>query len=150
MVTAYNQLDKRFEAWERVATTPAPPRGWIKAVREALGMSTTQLAKRLGLSQSRIVRLEKSEVERTVTLETLDRAARALGCRVVYALVPEKSLGTTVLERANRLADRQLASVEQTMRLEDQAVEGNEAREEARRQLVAALLSRPARLWDDL
>jgi predicted DNA-binding mobile mystery protein A len=113
-------------------------------------MSTTQLAHRLGLSQSRIARMEKSEVDRTATLETLDRAARALGCRVVYALVPEKSLSTTVLERANLLADQQLASVEQTMRLEDQTVDDIEVRNEARQQLAAALLRQPARLWDDL
>jgi predicted DNA-binding mobile mystery protein A len=112
-------------------------------------MTTAQLAKRLGVSQPRIVELEQSEVSGRVTLHTLQRAAEALGCRVVYALVPEEPLAETVRTRAEAVAQRRLASVQQTMRLENQSVRDKEASDRLRNQLIDELLRRPARLWDD-
>jgi predicted DNA-binding mobile mystery protein A len=112
-------------------------------------MTTAQFARRLGVSQPRIIELEKSEVTGGVTLHTLQRAAEALGCRLVYALVPERPLAETVRDRAKLVAEGQLASVEHTMRLEDQAVADTKARAELRRRSIESLLARPARLWDE-
>ena len=149
MVTAHEQLDKRLLALRPLAETGRPSRGWIRAIRETLGMTTRQMAVRFGVSQPRIIKLEKGEVDGSITLDSLERAAQALGCRLVYALVPEKPLGDTLRERALLIADRQLASVEQTMRLEDQGVPGEDRQDEARQRLVEELLRRPARLWDE-
>jgi predicted DNA-binding mobile mystery protein A len=112
-------------------------------------MTTAQFARRLGVSQPRIIELEQSEVSGSVTLNTLQRAAEALGCRLVYALIPEKPLAETVSERAELVAERQLKAVEQTMRLEDQSVKGTTAAKDLRRQFIDELLRRPARLWDE-
>jgi len=150
MVTAHEQLDKRLLALRPLAQTLRPSRGWVRAVRETLGMTTRQLGARLGVSQPRIIKLEKGEVDGSITLGSLERAARALGCRLVYVLVPEKPLGDTLRERALLIADRQLTSVEQTMRLEDQGVPDKGRHKEVRQQLVEELLRRPARLWDEL
>jgi predicted DNA-binding mobile mystery protein A len=103
----------------------------------------------LGVSQPRIIELEQSEVSGGVTLNTLQRAAEALGCRLVYVLIPEKPLAETVSARAELIAERQLKAVEQTMRLEDQSVKDTTAAKELRRQFVDELLRRPARLWDE-
>jgi predicted DNA-binding mobile mystery protein A len=149
MKDAIRHLDKRFAALRPLAKNPRPPKGWLRAVRDALGMTTAQFARRLGVSQPRIIELEQSEVSGSVTLHTLQRAAEALGCRLVYALVPERPLAETVQERAELVAERQLTSVEHTMRLEDQAVEGRKAGKELRRRLIEELLRRPARLWDE-
>jgi predicted DNA-binding mobile mystery protein A len=149
MKDAIRHLDKRFAALRPLAKSPAPPKGWLRAIRDALGMTTAQLARRIGVSQPRIVELEQSEASGHVTLHTLQRAAEALGCRLVYALVPERPLAETVRERAELIANRQLANVEQTMRLEDQAVQGKAATREQRRHLTEELLRRPARLWDE-
>src|SRR6266851_7228561 len=119
MNDAIRHLDKRFSRLRPLTKLQRPPRGWLRAIRDALGMTTAQLGRRLGVSQPRIVELEKSEVSGSVTLHTLQRAAEALGCRLVYALVPEKPLAETVRERAELIAERQLAAVEHTMRLED-------------------------------
>jgi predicted DNA-binding mobile mystery protein A len=81
-------------------------------------------------------------------LHTLQRAAEALGCRLVYALVPDQPLAETVRKQAELVTDRQLANVEQTMRLEDQAVQGKAATKELRNRVIEDLLRRPARLWD--
>src|SRR2546427_8701911 len=149
MKDAIRHLDKRFAAVRPLAKSPRPPKGWLRAIRDALGMTTAQFARRLGVSQPRIVELEQSEVSGTVALNTLQRAAEALGCRLVYVLVPEKPLAETVRERAESVADRRSSAVEHTMRLEDQAVEDKRAARELRRQMIEDLLRRPARLWDE-
>jgi predicted DNA-binding mobile mystery protein A len=149
MKDAIRHLDKRFAALRPLAKGARPPKGWLRAIRGALGMTTAQFARRLGVSQPRIIELEKSELTGGVTLHTLQRAAEALGCRLVYALVPERPLAETVHDRANLVAERQLAPVEHTMRLEDQAVADTKARAELRRRSIEDLLRRPARLWDD-
>jgi predicted DNA-binding mobile mystery protein A len=149
MVTASEQLDKRLVAVTPLAKTTRPSRGWVRAIRETLGMTTRQFGSRLGVSQPRVIKLEKSEVDGSITLESLEKAAQALGCRVVYALVPDKPLGDTIRERASVLAERKLASVEQTMRLEDQAVRDDTRRKEARQRFIDELMRKPARLWDE-
>jgi predicted DNA-binding mobile mystery protein A len=149
MKDAIRHLDKRFAALRPLAASPNPPKGWLRAIRNALGMTTAQFARRLGVSQPRIVELEQSEAAGSVTLHTLQRAAEALGCRLVYALVPERPLADIVNDRAKLVAERQSASVEHTMRLEDQAVQGKTARTGLRRQLLGELMRHPARLWDD-
>ncbi|HEV7601339.1 MAG TPA: mobile mystery protein A [Bradyrhizobium sp.] len=149
MKDAIRHLDKRFTGLRRLAQSPRPPKGWLRAIRNALGMTTAQFARRLGVSQPRIIELEQSEVSGSVTLNTLQRAAEALGCRLVYALIPEKPLAETVRERTELIAERQLKAIEQTMRLEDQSVKDATAAKDLRRQFVEELLRRPARLWDE-
>jgi predicted DNA-binding mobile mystery protein A len=112
-------------------------------------MTTAQLARRLGVSQPRIVELEQSETSGSVTLNTLQRAAEALGCRLVYALVPERPLAETVRARADLLAARHTDAVAHSMRLEDQEVTNKGVARELHRREVERLLRRPARLWDE-
>jgi predicted DNA-binding mobile mystery protein A len=149
MEDAIHHLDSRFATLRPLLKTQRPPKGWLRAVRDALGMTTKQFARRLGVSQPRIVELEQSEASGTVTLNTLNRAAEALGCRLVYALVPEKPLADTVRERAELLARQRQVAVEHTMRLEDQAVKDKRAARALYEQIVEDLLQRPARLWDE-
>jgi predicted DNA-binding mobile mystery protein A len=150
MVAAYEQLDKRFAGLKPLANEAArPSRGWIRALREAIGMTTGQLAKRLGVQQPRIIELERGEATGNITVKSLERAAQALGCRLVYALVPEEPLADTIRRRASVIADQQLASVEQTMRLEAQGVDDEALHQKAHQALVEKLLRRPARLWDE-
>ena len=150
MKDAIRHLDKRFARLRPFAKQSArPPKGWLRAIRDALGMTTAQFGKRLGVSQPRIVELEQSEVNGNVTLNTLQRAAEALGCRVVYAIIPERPLTDIVRERADLIASRQISAVAQSMRLEDQEVKSKEVAKELHRRQVEQLLRRPARLWDE-
>jgi len=149
MKDAIRHLDQRFAAIRPLGELRRPPKGWVRAIRDALGMTTAQLGRKLGVSQPRIVELEKAEVSGSVTLHSLQRAAEALGCRLVYTLVPEKPLAETVRKRAEEVADRRSSSVEHTMRLEDQAVGDKRAARELRERMIEELLRRPARLWDE-
>lgn len=112
-------------------------------------MTTAQLARRMDVRQPRIVELEKAEASGNITMRSLERAAEALGCQVVYALIPREPLTTTLEERALQVAERQLSSVEQTMRLEAQGVDDQEQRKRTLERLADDLLRRPARLWDE-
>ncbi len=132
---ARRKLDERLAPV--AATVGARPRsGWVRAIRDALGMSAAELGARMGVSQARVSQIERAEVDHAVKLATLDRAADALGCKVVYALVPnEDSLEAMTLRQARRVARRDLDRVSHTMRLEDQSsgVDAAEVEELARR-----------------
>lgn len=114
-------IDGHFEEWQQLRGLARPPRGWVRAIREALGMSAATLAGRLGITAGAVTRLEQSEAADGIRLETLRRAADALGCDLVYLLVPRRPLTAVVRDRARELAHWQVAATEQTMRLEDQA-----------------------------
>jgi len=150
MSNSDTQLDRRFaqmRPW--MALTARPSRGWVRAIRDALGMTTGQMAKRMGVAQPRISELEKAEIHGSITLGSMERAAAALGCRLVYVLIPEKPLRETRKDRAQAIAERQLSAVEQTMRLEAQEVTDRTDRQATLNSQVEKLLQRPARLWDE-
>jgi len=136
-------LDSHFDEWQQLRGLACPPRGWVRAIREALGMSAATLAERLGTTAGAVTRLEQSEAADRIRLDTLRRAADALGCDLVYLLVPRRPLTAVVRDRARELAHYQIAATEQTMRLEDQAT-GKTSELEDR--LTEQLLER-GRLW---
>ena len=117
------QLDRTLEPFRVVAKTPRPQKGWLRAIREAAGISASEVARALKTSRQLPVQLEKAEAEDRITLKSLRAAANALGCDLVYALVPKaNSLQTLVEERARSQAKEHVRSVEHSMALEDQAV----------------------------
>jgi len=149
MKDAIRHLDARFATLRPLLKSERPPKGWVRAVRDALGMTTGQLAQRIGVSQSRIPELEHAEANGNITLKSLERAAEALGCRVVYAIVPEQPLADIMRAQAERVAGRQMAGVAHSMQLENQAVEDEGVRNQQRNRLIEQLMQKPARLWDE-
>lgn len=99
-----------------------PSSGWVRAIRNALGMSQAALAGRLGVSGAAVAKLERAETAGGITLTKLAEVAAALDCTVVYALVPNSSLEETVQRQARLVASEQLGYVDSTMALEDQDV----------------------------
>lgn len=120
-------LDARIKGMGPVGRYKAPVRGWITAIRTALGMTTGQLAKRLGVKQPSVVAIEQSEAKGTIELATLRRVAESLNCTLVYAFIPKKPLETMVRDRALLFARRRRAPIEHSMLLEDQAVAETDA-----------------------
>lgn len=125
--SARHALDRRTAGLQDQSGLARPAGGWVRAVREALGMSTEQLGRRLGISRQAVSLLERSELEETVRLASLRRAAEALDCALVYAFVPNTSLEDTVQRQARRVAGAEFARVDQTMLLEAQRVEAADA-----------------------
>jgi predicted DNA-binding mobile mystery protein A len=96
---ARRRLDRRLIGLD-ARVGPVPGCGWIRTIRDALGMSTFELAGRLGVTRARVSQFEQAEVHRSIPLSSLDRVAAALECRVNYVLVPEVSLEQIVLRQA--------------------------------------------------
>ena len=147
---ARKHLDQRLAPLRQADGLLRPPRGWLRAIRDALGMTTAQLAERIHVDQSRITRLEKAEVAGSVTLRTLRQAAEGLGCTLVYALVPNQPLDEMLRLRAGEVADRQITRTDQTMRLENQALAKRDLQAERERLVDALLKENPRRLWDTM
>ena len=141
------QLDAGLTRWRSAELPARPPSGWIKAIREALGMPAAHLAKRLGLVPSTVLRLETSEADDTITLGSLRRAAEALDCELQYALVPRQSIALTMESQANKVARERMAAVVHTMALEAQAT-SNETVDTQVKELAESLLKGSRReLW---
>jgi predicted DNA-binding mobile mystery protein A len=141
------QLDETLARFAGLKTV-SPPRGWIRAIREALGISGRQFAGRLGVSPPRVTALEREEISGGLSIKTLRQAAEALDCVFVYALVPRSSLAETVQRQAEKVAGERLARVSHSMLLEEQQL----SPEEQRRNIAATVeeLTRtlPKDLWD--
>lgn len=121
-----HQLDKQLKEWQQVNHKYGRPRsGWIKTLRVALSMSAEQLADRLGLTRGRINQLENGEANNAVTLRTLNEVANALGCELIYAIVPKghTTLKSIIEKRADQLAKEKVARVAHSMSLEEQSVD---------------------------
>lgn len=144
------QLDDSLEPFRSTLPAARPPKGWTRAVRQALGMSAEQLARRVGVSRETIATLERSEARRRITLASLEKLARGLGCRVVYALVPEDgaSLADVRRKRALEIARRQLARVSHTMKLEAQGLTDERERRQLERLADELLAASPRKLWE--
>ena len=119
----------------------------MRAIREALGMTGVQFARRLRVTPQSAEALEKSEANGTVQLKTLRRAAEALNCRLVYALVPNSSLEGNVAARARKIAVRDLGRVAHTMALEAQGTGDADIEERIRAYIRDTLSERD--LWSE-
>jgi len=117
---ARERLDERLAPLKPAERFRAPPKGWVRAIRDALGMSGVQFARRLQVQPPSVASLEASEESGAIQLKTLRRAAEALDCTLVYALVPNESLEGAVRARARKIALRDLGRVAHTMKLEAQ------------------------------
>jgi predicted DNA-binding mobile mystery protein A len=93
--------------------------------------------------------IEKAEATGSITLESLERAAQALDCRLVYAFVPRKPLDTLVKERARLLAQKRLESASHTMALEAQGVETSDENEQLKRLVQQFIAKSSSKLWED-
>jgi predicted DNA-binding mobile mystery protein A len=145
---ARKQLERRLAPLRKAPEFARPARGWVKAIREALGMTAAQLGGRIGVSQSRIARIERDEAEDAVTLATLRRVAEGMDCTLVYALVPNEPLDEMLKARARAQADAQLKRTHHSMRLENQALDKGDLEQERERLARQILAGDPRRLWD--
>jgi predicted DNA-binding mobile mystery protein A len=130
------QLDRALNPFVAAKNSSRPQKGWIRAIREATGVTVREMAKRLRKAPSVAAHLERSEAEYRITLGSLRDAADALGCQLVYALVPKSgSIQELAEEPARNKAAANVRSVEHSMALEDQAVGGvqEKIQEETRR-----------------
>jgi len=142
-----NQVKARLSSLKENDLIPRPQVGWIRFIREALGMSSKALAHRLGVTPATMSETEKAELDESLTLKRLRRVADGMNCELVYYLLPREDVSVMVKKRAEHVAREKVMQMQLNMEYEDQAV-----REEFLRELVEAEVPRlmnSKKLWDE-
>lgn len=121
------QLTDQLKPFRNIAI---PHEGWLKTIRKLLGMTVEQLAIRSNVSRQRILQIEKDEVLKHLTMQTLEKVADNLNCTLVYALIPKKDLVTMINEQARKHIISKLENISHSMTLEDQKVKSDKQEEQ--------------------
>jgi len=146
---AREQLDETMKSFGSLKAMSAPRKGWIRAIRDTLGMSGTQLAKRLDVNQQRVARIEQDEVLGKVTLNTMQKVAEAMDCVFIYGVVPVDSLEQIVRGQAEVVAKKRMARSNQMMRLEEQELSQAEKVKAMQNLINEIVETMPKSLWDE-
>ena len=117
--------------------------GLIKTVREAIGMTVSQLATRLGVTQPRITKMESNEDN--LKLSTMKKAAEAMDCEFVYYFKPKTTFQNLVDEQAQKKAAEVLKTVNVNMALENQEIAEDEAVKDFASDLINTKIKQ---IWD--
>lgn len=144
---ARKQLDETLKSFSITAHVARPIRGWARAIRDALGMSMRQLADRLGVSQSRIVKIEQDELSGALTIKTLEKIADKLDCVFVYGFAPRSTLENTVRNQAACIARERMNKISHHMYLEAQELTNHHSKATFEN-MVEEILETPSKLWD--
>lgn len=142
------QLDKRLVFLKEFASSGMPQQGWIKSIRESLGLSTRQLGTKAGLDQSRISRLEIAEKDGDLKLSSLQKMAKGLNMKFVYGFVPEDSLEQMVRVQAKKIALKRINQLNNTMRLENQGISDEEQKKALDDMIEKILVEQPKDFWE--
>jgi predicted DNA-binding mobile mystery protein A len=142
-------LDEMLRCLRKCAPHVATPSGgWVRAIREGLGMTNVQLAERLGKVPQSIEDMQKSEMAGSIKLRSLRSLAEALGCQFVYALVPPKSLLKMRNEQAHIIASHVMASINRSVGAGKRYSAGGDASEKELQRLIKKVLAgNPKMLW---
>jgi len=145
-----SQLDANLQKFKPLKSIAPPVKGWICAIKDALGMNGRQLADRMGVHRSRTKQLEQQELAGSLTIKMLRKTAEALDCVFVYGFVPKTTLDETVRYRAKQVAEKRMSTVNQTMVLENQSLNTKEGREVLAEEIDKLVETSPSNLWDEL
>lgn len=148
-IVAKQYRDKVNQAYHELGSLSLPPEGWLRTVRHALGMSGPQLAKRLGVTKSRVSKAEQGELTGSVTLKTMQSMAEAMNCRFVYAVVPDQEIEEMIKKRALQKAREQVKSASTHMALEAQTLSDDQLAFEVDRLASEMVEKMSSNLWSD-
>lgn len=143
------QLDELLNAFADLRVRRPPSTGWVRTLREALGMSIRQLAERTGMSKTGVDSAEKNEARGSVQMDTLIRLADGLDCDLVYAIVPRTSLRESLEMQATKKARVMVGRVSDSMELEAQGVPEAERQQQVHELVRDYLQNRGRDFWDD-
>jgi len=117
------QLDQKLQPFSESRKVLVPERGWINTIRTALNMTMAQLGTKLNITRQGVKRIEESEANGTITLNSLKDVAMALDLKLVYALVPKnETIDDLIQKKADKLAQKIVLRTNQNMKLEDQGI----------------------------
>ena len=145
----FQQLNEKMLQLSGMQHVIVPPIGWIKAIRNGIGMSMEQLGKKLSITKQGVMDIEKREMEGAITIKAMQEIAKAMDTKFVYGFVPNAgSLEQMIETRALEIAKTIVQRTSTTMKLEDQ-VNSKERIEKAIKERAAEIINKtPKILWD--
>jgi predicted DNA-binding mobile mystery protein A len=143
------QLNEKLAQLTDLQHVIVPPIGWIKAIRNGIGMSMEQLGKKLSITKQGVMDIEKREKEGAITIKSMQEIAKAMDMKLIYGFVPnEGDLEQMIETRAIEMAKKIVARTSNTMKLEDQA-NSKERIEKAIKERASEIINNtPKILWD--
>ena len=141
------QVDEALKPYREIRGIPVPSGGWLRAVREALGLTVRQQAARLGVAAATLHKSEESEAGERISLAQLRKLAEGLDCELVYGLVPRRPLVEVVEEQATRVARSEVLGVAHSMSLEEQRPSEGYLRKQLDQRRAQLLSGKWANLW---
>jgi predicted DNA-binding mobile mystery protein A len=126
-----------------------PPEGWLRTVRNALGMSGAQLAKKMGMTRARIAQAEHAELDGAITLRSMQAIAEAMGCKFVYAIVPPGRIEDIIMAQARKKAAAVVGTASKHMALESQTLPSDKIAKEVDRLAEEIAREMPPDFWSD-
>jgi predicted DNA-binding mobile mystery protein A len=143
------QLNTKMLAYASLQKVAPPPTGWIKAIRNAIGMSMLQLGNRLSITKQSVQDIERREKDGSVTIKALREAARALDMQLIYGFVPnDGSLELLIERKAKELATQIVMRTNNTMKLEDQENTKQRIEKAIQERTTIIKTEMPKTLWD--
>ncbi len=143
------QLDGKLQKMKSASSIIAPPNGWIRAIRTALGMPRRSLAKKLDINVSTLQGIEEREVTGKITLKTLRETATSLDLMLIYGFVPKDgSLQAYIQKKAKEAAKKIVLRTAHTMILEDQAISDKRIKAAINEKAQELESTLPSFLWD--
>lgn len=143
------QVQESLNSFSALTKKTVPSKGWIRTLREVLGMSSAALANRVGCSRPNIVRFEQREHKKTITLKALEKVAQAMNCKLVYCLVPLEPLEQQLQNRARFVAQKQIRLINHSMKLEQQALNSKQLQQQEDELVQELLQGNLKKLWSD-
>lgn len=144
------QIDETIQKIVKMPALSVPKKGWIRTLREALGMPSRILANRLGCSIANIAAIEQREVKETISLKTLQEIAQAMNCKLVYYLIPIESLGKILEDQARLVARKRIELVNHSMQLEQQGLTPAQLQQQEDSLVQELLQGDIKKLWHDI
>ena len=142
-------LNGKMLAFASLQKVAPPPTGWIKAIRNAIGMSMLQLGNRLSITKQSVQDIERREKDGSVTIKALREAARALDMQLIYGFVPnDGSLELLIERKAKELATQIVMRTNNTMKLEDQENTKQRIEKAIQERTNIIKTEMPKTLWD--
>lgn len=143
------QVEKSLSNFQEFVYKPAPKTGWIRTIRNVLGMSSSALAKRLNCSRSNISTIEQREIKNNISLNTLKQVAEAMDCKLIYFIVPNESFDAILEKQAQLIAKKRIKSVNHSMMLEQQGLTKEQLKQQENNLVQELLQGDPKNLWND-
>ncbi|MCP3659536.1 MAG: mobile mystery protein A [Bacteroidetes bacterium] len=143
------QLDDKIKKFNNIKKYNIPKSGWIYNIRMAINMSLSQLGKKLKMTPQGIRELEQRELNKSITISSLEKIARALDMNFIYGFIPKE--GSIKKKLDNRIKKKAIDIVSRTsrmMELEDQKNKQKRINSAIQEKIIEFNHKIPKHLWD--